>query len=156
MKPTVYMMLGLPGFGKTTFSKNLQAQLTLKRFAIDEEYSKLGGNLTSYQWDKKVAKKAGAQIRAQTKYLVANGESVILDLCPWVKESREKYRRFIDSIGATCHIYYFEVNKDELLRRLAARNISKEEAYVVSPKMLEEFIEEFDKPIGEEVELIKA
>ena len=40
-------MLGLPGSGKTTFSKKLQTELELERFSVDEEYSRLGGDLFS-------------------------------------------------------------------------------------------------------------
>ena len=145
-------MLGVPGSGKTTFSKQLQAQLNVPRFAIDEEYSKLGGDLADHRWNKDLAAQAGEDIRQQTRELAAEGRSVILDLCPWVKERRDEYRQFIDSIGANCHIYYFEVDKEELLRRLDKRNRSGEDYHIVSPEMLDAFIEELDKPTEEEVE----
>lgn len=155
-EPIVYMMLGLPGSGKTTFSKSLQGELKLKRLAIDEEYSKLGGNLKDPHWNKKIAEEAGTLIKQQTKDLVSNGESVILDLCPWVKDKRSEYRRYIESIGARCHIYYFKVDKSELLKRLAIRNDSGLDFYVISPEMLNDFIEEFDEPLNEEVEEIDS
>jgi len=149
------MMLGLPGSGKTTFSKHLQMELGLKRFAIDEEYSKLGANLRSKQWDFEISAKAGIKIKQQTTDLISLGESVILDLCPWNRDKRSEYRAFIESLGAECHIYYFKVNKEELLQRLAVRNSSGEDYYVVTPSMLDDFIEEFDEPIDEEVELVR-
>ena len=154
MKPTVYMMLGVPGSGKTTFSKQLQSRLELPRFAIDEEYSKLGGDLHDHRWNKDLAEQAGEHIKQQTKKLVAEGQSVILDLCPWIKARRDEYRKYVDSIGASCHIYYFEVDKEELLRRLDKRNESSEDYHIVSPDMLDAFISEFDKPINEDVELV--
>ena len=43
-KPTVCMMLGLPGSRKTTFSKQLQVRLGVRRFAVDEEYSNIAGH----------------------------------------------------------------------------------------------------------------
>lgn len=148
------MMLGVPGSGKTTFSKQLQSQLGLPRFSLDEEYSKLGGDHTNHRWDVELAARARKDIWRQTEALVAGGQSVILDLCPWIKEKRDECRRFVHSIGANCHIYYFEVDKEELLRRLDKRNKSGEDYHIVTPEMLDAFLTEFDTPLDEDVELI--
>lgn len=148
------MMLGLPGSGKTTYSKKLQQELGITRLAVDEEYSMLGGDL-SKTWDKEIALKAGTFIKIRTAELVAQNKSVILDLCPWIKSERDKYREHIESQGARCHIYYFEVDKQELLRRLAIRNESGNDYYIVSRKELDDFIQEFDAPYNEEVEVLK-
>jgi len=148
-------MLGLPGSGKTTFSGNLAKRLGLRRFAIDEEYSKLGGDLHDHVWNRELAAQAGGEIKIQTEKLVVAGQSVVLDLCPWVKEPRDEYRQFIDSIGANCRIYYLDVDKKELLRRLDKRNKSGEDYHIVSPEMLDGFIDEFDTPVNEEFELVK-
>lgn len=149
------MMLGLPGSGKTTFSKRLQFELDIPRLSIDEEYSKLGGKLHDSSWDKDLSALAGSNIREQTKRLVTNGDSVILDLCPWIKVKRDEYRLFVESIGANCHIYYFDIEKEELLRRLTDRNQSGEDHYIVQPKALDEFFQEFDEPINEDVEILR-
>ncbi len=149
-------MLGLPGSGKSTFSNDLQSKLGIIRFAVDEEYSKLGGNLKDSYWDIDIATKAGDHIKQETIQLVANGQSVILDLCPWVKEKRDEYRNFIESINAECHIYYFDIRKQELLRRLSIRNKSGQDYYIISPEMLDDFIEEFDVPINEQVDLVES
>jgi predicted kinase len=156
MKPTVYMMLGIPGSGKTTFSKQLQAELGLPRFAIDEEYARLGGDHHNHRWNEELAERADALIRQQTKKLVSDGQSVILDLCPWIKARRDEYRHFIEGIGANCHIYYFEVEKEELLRRLKKRNQSGEDYHIVSAEMLDDFIANFDTPVNEEVERVRS
>lgn len=154
MKPTVYMMLGLPGSGKTTFSKKLQSKLGLVRFSLDEEYSKLGGDLHDKNWDKQLAAKAGELIKSQTARLVCDNQSVILDLCPWVKSRRDEYRDFINTIGAECHVFYFDIEKEELLRRLHVRNKSGEDSHIISPEMLDDFIEEFDSPVNEQIEIV--
>lgn len=155
MKPVVYMMLGLPGSGKTTFSKELQAELGIKRLAIDEEYSRLGGNISSTDWNKELAAKAGKYIRKRTAELVSQSESVILDLCPWTKQRRDEYRAYIKSIGAEAHIYYFDIDKEKLLLRLTERNNSGGSHHIVTSETLNDYIQEFDIPLDEKIEIVK-
>ena len=154
MKPIVYMMLGLPGSGKTTYSKQLQRNLKILRLSIDEEYSKLGGSLSDSSWDENLATEAGQMIKKKTAVQVSSNRSVILDLCPWKKDKREEYREYIESLDALCHIFYFEVEKTELLRRLKIRNSSGEDSYIISPEMLNDFLNEFDIPSKSEVKKI--
>lgn len=157
MKPTVYLMLGLPGSGKTTFSKTLEQRLGIPRLSLDEEYSKLGGDLSSTKWDTAIETKAHKTIKRQMKHIVERGESVILDFCPWQKEDRHNYRGYIQSIGATSHLYYLKVEIDELKRRLEGRNsLSNSEAHIVTADMLNAFVTRFDPPQEEDYELAVA
>lgn len=155
MKPTVYLMLGLPGSGKTTFSRKLQQDLDIPRLSLDEEYSKIGGDLASPKWDMNIEAEADEKIKHQVKEIIERGESVILDFCPWKKEDRHKYREYIQYIGAVDHVYYFDVPNDELRRRLEVRNgISSNDAHIVTADMLEAFTTRFDPPYGEDFELV--
>lgn len=155
MKPTVYLMLGLPGSGKTTFSKKLQQELNIPRLSLDEEYSKLGGDLASPKWDKEIEVKANEIIKSQMKERVGCAESVILDFCPWRKEERDKYREYINFIGAVDYVYYLNVPIEELKQRLEVRNSnSSNDTHVVTPDMLDAFTARFDPPHEENFELI--
>lgn len=157
MKPTVYLMLGLPGSGKTTFSKALQKELRIPRLSLDEEYSRLGGNLANTKWDIGIESAANQLIRNQIKEIVSSGDSVILDFCPWKWDKRHNYKEYIHSLGAKSHLYYFDISVEELMRRLKKRNTSSSsEAHVVTPDMMDAFITRFDPPYSEDYELIQA
>jgi predicted kinase len=157
MKPTVYLMLGLPGSGKTTFSHELQQELNIPRLSLDEEYAKLGGDLTSTKWNTNIEAEANETIKYQLKENVERGESVILDFCPWKREDRRKYREYIESIGAVSYLYYLEVPHDELKRRLEVRNSdSSRDTHFVTSDMLDAFVARFDPPHSEDYELVKA
>ena len=157
MKPTVYMMLGLPGSGKTTFSKSLQKELTIPRLSLDEVYSELGGDLTSTKWDMDIESEAHQLIKNHIKEFVDRGTSVILDFCPWKKCKRHSYREYIHFIGAKSHLYYFDVPIDELIRRLQERNTTpSSQAHTVTPDMLNAFTARFDPPYNEEYERVET
>ena len=155
MKPNVYLMLGLPASGKTTFSNQLHLELNIPRLSLDEEYSKLGGNLTDTNWNTNTEAKANQAIKQQIKEIVERGESVILDFCPWRKEDRLKYLEYIESTGANSHVYYLDVPIEELKRRLETRNNNlPTHAHVVTADMLDAFTARFDPPYGEDFELV--
>lgn len=155
MKSTVYLMLGLPGSGKTTFSKELQQKLNIPRLSLDEEYSKLGGDLTSTKWNTDIEAEANETIKHQIEEIVERGESVILDFCPWKKEDRHLYREYIASTGANSHVYYLDIPIEQLKRRLELRNnnLSKN-THIVTTDMLDAFTARFDPPYGEDFELV--
>jgi len=155
MKQTVYMMLGITGSGKTTFAHELSAELGIEVLSLDQEYSHLGGNLKSHEWNEEAAFKAGEQVKDKLGESIEKGQSVILDFCPWNKEGRNSYRDLVTSLGAACHIYYFDIPKQTLLKRLTGRNASANNEQVVTESMLDNFFERFEPPINEDVELIK-
>lgn len=102
-------------------------------------------------------KQVGEAIKQKMLGQFASGKSVILDFCPWNCEERTAYREFIESNGATCHIYYFDVPKDELLARLDLRNQENDTAIqFMTPQMLEDFYKRFEAPKNEDVEVIKS
>ena len=148
-------MLGLPGSGKTTFSKELQKDLNILRLSLDEEYSKLGGDLASSKWNTDIETEANETIRHQMKEIIQRGDSVILDFCPWKKEDRHKYREYIKSIGAVDYVYYLDVPREELKRRLEVRNNSlSNDTHIVTADMLDAFTARFDPPHEEDFELV--
>ncbi len=147
-------MLGLPGSGKTTCSKKLVQELGIARFSLDEEYSKLGGDLNSPKWNEEIALEANELIKSHIKELVGLNESVILDFCPWREAERSLYRDYIESIGAECRVYYFDVPIEELNRRLEIRNTSPgSDNHVITSDMLDDFAKRFDQPLDGSYEL---
>lgn len=68
---------------------------------------------------------------------------------------REAYKKLVEDAGGTWRLIYLKVDEDELLRRLAERNLrSDTNALTVTPEMLEDFFARFEAPVGEgEVEV---
>lgn len=150
-------MLGLPGSGKTTFSRQLETEQGITKFSLDAEYSRLGGDLTSHKWSDKIADEASDFIKLRVRDLVSQNKSVILDFCPWKKGERAQYRKFIESIGADCHVYYFDLPIDELKQRLSKRNSARSgNGHIITPDMLDAFTARFDPPTDEPYEAVRS
>jgi len=156
MKPTVYLMLGLTGSGKSTYSKKLADELGIERFAFDSEYAKLGGNLKDHRWDESIAAKTYDLMKSWMVERLNQKKSVILDYCPWLKKDRTTFLDLIESLGATGHIFYLDVDPEELWKRLSERNETQGDSQYVSREMLDDFMKRFDAPINEDVEIVRG
>lgn len=156
MKPTAYLMLGLPGSGKTTYSKNLAKKLDLPRLSLDEEYFAMVGSMQREYWDVEIVRQVSEKIKHEALDILKKGQSVIIDYCPWTRQERDEYNKSIEANGAECHIFYFDVPKNELLRRLDKRNkLRSPENQYITPEMLDDYSDMFDPPKNEKVEIVK-
>lgn len=153
--PTVYMLCGLAGSGKSTYSKKLEVEQGIPRFSLDETYFSLTGNKRPEHHNYEVEKQAEEQIIAEMKRRLANGQSLILDHGFWKKANRDRYRQLIQESGGTPKLIYFKVPKQELLRRLEERNKAATiGTHIISPELLDTFYERFEEPSGEGEEVI--
>src|SRR5579872_6946959 len=107
-KPTIYLICGFIGAGKTTFAKKLEEKTGAVRITKDEWSIRLIGNdptIDGYaQWDQKIIRLS----RDFAFYLAEKGIDVIMDEGFWAKEERDELKRKIDSIGAKAVMYYVD------------------------------------------------
>lgn len=96
-KPVLTLMVGLPGSGKTTLAKRLEAETGAVRFTPDEWHLFLFGD--DFHHPEEHALHDARHDRVEQlmwslgKQLLARGVSVILDFGFWAREEREeKYR----------------------------------------------------------------
>ena len=120
--PTLILICGMAGTGKTTLAKELARSRRAFRFCPDEwiravirdesdkpELDRLRDPVESLQW--KMAQK-----------LLCLDVSVILENGFWGKEERVKYRSEGTAIGARVELYYLDVAKEQAWRRIERRN----------------------------------
>mgnify|MGYP000094315660 CR=1 FL=1 len=149
--PTLFLICGLPGAGKTTLARQIERERPALRLCPDEwiaailadpsdraELDRLRGPVEKIQWD--VAKRA-----------LCLGVDVVLEFGFWSKAEREFFRREARALGARVELRYLEVSREELLRRLAQRNASLPPGtFTVSAEELNRWWDWFEPPTPDE------
>lgn len=124
-KPTLTLMVGLPGSGKTTLAKRLEEETGAVRFTPDEWHIFLFGDdfhdPQQHQLHDSRHDRVEELMWSLGKELLQKGVSVILDFGFWAKEQREEKYREAKALGAEFQIRYTHAPFEELCRRLEFR-----------------------------------
>ena len=147
--PTLHLMVGLPGSGKTTLAKKLEQELPAMRLTPDEWMARVVGD--GYDEAKRAVVEAMLwDIAAQGLRL---GINVILDFGFWSRVEREDYRALAAKLGADAKVHFLDVRSVALVQRLHARNAAiPSETFHIEPTDLEAWSEMFEPPTSDEME----
>ena len=153
---TVWLLMGLTGSGKTTFARRLEARGVV-RLSVDEEvFARNGRYGIDYHESEYFAKEAPVVVETHRRLaaLVEAGRDVVLDAGLWRRTDRDEMKKLVEASGGSWRLVYFDVGRDELLRRLTDRNQRGDaNALRVTPEALDDFIARFEVPSGEGEEL---
>lgn len=147
--PTLHLLCGLPGSGKSTLALRLEREESAIRLTTDEWMNRLGAD--GYDAATREAVEALQWELAQA--LLAKGVSVILENGFWRREERDRLRARATELGADTRLHILDVPREELLRRLAARNAAlPPDTFRVRLEDLDEWmINAFEPPTAEEL-----
>jgi len=120
--PTVHMICGFVGAGKTTLARNLERETGGVRFTIEDWTLALQGMSMSLEEHVLSEQRCKKMIWSITQKLVRNCTDVILDFGFWSKDERALWRDRVERAGARPRIYYVETALPVLRRNLAKRN----------------------------------
>ena len=144
----VILLCGLPGSGKTTVARRLCAELSAVRMCPDEWMDALGIDL----WDQPARARVEALQWSQTLELVRRGLTVVVEWGVWSRAEREVARTDARAVGAAIELRYLEVPKEELWRRLDARNARPGSGSVaIDRPSLDAWWELFEPPTADEL-----
>jgi predicted kinase len=151
--PTLFLICGLPGAGKTTLAKQLEQEHHALRLTPDEwiatilkdandreELDRLRDPVEAVQWE--VATRA-----------LTLGLNVILDWGFWSMEERARYRAQAGALGARVEIRSLEVGRDELWARLSRRNADLPPGtFIVTEEQLDLWWGWYEPPMAAEIQ----
>lgn len=158
-RPTVFLLVGLTGSGKTTYARQRLEPAGAVRLSVDELVHERHGRYgVDYPEHHYVALEAPAleEVWRRLVELVGAGRDVVLDHGLWLRKDRDAWKTLVEQAGGRWRLLYFPVARHELVRRLQERNRRQDaNALLVTPEALDDFYARFDAPEGEGEEIVE-
>jgi len=144
---TLFLICGLPGSGKSTVARRLEQEHHALRLTPDEWMERIVGH--GRDEEQRAAIEAIQRDLAQR--LLQLGVNVVLESGFWSRAERDEVRARATAIGAEVELYFLDVPRAELVRRLHARNESlPPNTFPVDPSELDEWERQFEPPTDDE------
>ena len=148
---TLYMMVGLPGSGKTTRAKEIESAYSALRLTPDEWILALYGHDLDRPHRDAVRDRVEAIQWQVARRALALGCNVVLDWGFWSHAERAEYRQRAEALGARVSVVYLDATTDELWSRIAQRDESAEGTLQITRSELERWSTKFEPPTEEEL-----
>ena len=140
------IICGLPGSGKTTLAKALEAKLNAVRFCPDEWMSALSIDI----YDEARREKIENLQWELGQQLLKLGAIIIIEWGTWGRSDRDELRIGARAIGAAVELHYLSVPVDVLFERLQKRGM---ESPPIEKSALLQWAKIFQAPAAEEMAL---
>jgi len=117
MAPTLYILTGLPGAGKSTHARRLVEETGATHVAMDDAVVAAGLSLVDYE-----ARFAlQPSVEARIPQLLAEGTSVVAEFGSWTRGERDHLRSLADGTGARTELHFVDAPLEVCRERILAR-----------------------------------
>lgn len=139
--PTIHLMVGFIGFGKTTIAKELEQNIPAVRFTHDEimleRYGRAPDNFSEKY------KLVDEFIRAQAAENIRQGRDVILDYGFWTHDKREEYYQWARTLADKVVFHVVECDIQEARRRALARTQNDAAALMIDENIFDTLLKQY-------------
>lgn len=140
------IVCGLPGSGKTTHAKQLEAKLSAIRFCPDEWMDVLSVDI----WDENMRGRIETLQWQVGQELLTLGVSVIIEWGTWGRSERDALRLRARELGVAVELHYLSAPVDILFDRIQRRGL---ENPPIKREQIVQWAEQFQTPTAEEFAL---
>jgi predicted kinase len=145
---TLFLIVGLPGAGKTVHAKTLASEHAALRLTPDAWMIPLFGDSDA---DGKRDVLEGRLIWLALDALRL-GISVVLDFGFWGRDERSSLRWLARSVGASCRVIYVPVDRATQIERIEHRWVrTPQETFVMTEADVDKWRSQFDVPDAAEL-----
>lgn len=154
--PTVHIVFGPQGAGKTTYSRQMSEQAKGTRFSIDEWMGGLFGpdlpQPMSFAWIMARVQRCEHRIWATALDVVKRGGTAVLDLGFMKVVDRARFIALAEAEGLLVQLHFVSAPHALRRSRVMARNASKGDtfAFEVTPAMFDFMEKQFELPTDAE------
>jgi predicted kinase len=150
--PTLFLMVGLPGSGKTVRARELAAERGALRLTADDWALSLFGQEDRHQEPGGKRWLLEGRLVALAMEALRLRLSVVLDFGFWSRDERYSLRWMAASIGAASEVVYLPVGRDVQWSRIQDRwKRTPEQTFPMAESELDAWREVFEVPDAEEL-----
>jgi predicted kinase len=152
---TIYLIVGLPGAGKTRRAKELEVSASALRLTPDDWQLAIFDTDGPTGWRSK--ERAGHRDRLEGKLVEAGmraaqlGVDVVFDFGFWGRDERSALRWIADSLGVRAQVEYLPIELREQRRRITERSAADPGQFQMSDEELGQWQAQFQAPDADEL-----
>lgn len=128
--PTVHLLSGIPGCGKTRFASGLAARGRCVALSHDEWIVGLLGPQPGSEEFQRFAAPIHELLWCQAEKIVRAGCDVVLDFGFWTRAERDAARARVQAMGGQARFYAFECTAEQAWQRVSRRNADPAQAAI--------------------------